>query len=68
MLTGARILAGVEHIYKVHYRRGTTGTAGVMIVPTAAKAEEEKRRLERDGYVVTAILPPKEDEPAPTIH
>jgi hypothetical protein len=31
-----------------------------MLLPTAAKAEEEKRRLEHEGYVVTAVIPPDE--------
>ena len=48
----------MEHSYQVHYRDGRTGTTGFMVLSTAAKADGEKRRLERLGYVVTGILPP----------
>jgi hypothetical protein len=53
----------MKYSYQVQYRHPATRTAGAMILPSAAKAEEGKRRLERIGYVVTAILLPVESEP-----
>jgi hypothetical protein len=38
-----------------------------MLLPTVAKAEEEKRRLERLGYMVTAVVPPGDDTVEPTV-
>jgi hypothetical protein len=61
-------LSPVEHSYQVHYRDGRTGTTGFMVLATAAKADGEKRRLERLGYIVTGILPPTAtlDAPVPS--
>jgi hypothetical protein len=55
----------VEHSYQVHYRDGRTGAAGFMVLSTAAKADGEKRRLERLGFIVTGILPPTEGQGGP---
>jgi hypothetical protein len=53
----------VKHSFQVRYHHAITRAAGVVLVPNAAKAAEEKARLERLGFVAT-IVPPDEPEPA----
>jgi hypothetical protein len=59
--------SGMTHSYQVRYQHASSGAIGVVIISTAAKAEEEKRRLEDLGYTVSAIVPSQEDEAEPVV-
>jgi hypothetical protein len=49
----------MKYSYQIEYSDAATRTYGSTILPTATKVEEEKQRLKREGYVVTAIIPPE---------
>jgi hypothetical protein len=52
----------LEYNYEVHYRNPRTGTAGFMILPSSARANGEKTRLEALGYVVMSVVPPSKEK------